>query len=173
MDDDAAGDALVEQISASVGEEKSMLWLTDKKGRRVGIPTAKLSYVEIGALMGLTDNAVRAHLAALERDRLVVQSGLRRGAGKPSYTYALTPEAESFFPKAYGALLRRSHHAVRRAVARPELDHRPAHVGLGGGGADEEARADLVADTGPQPRVLPVDHPGVQEVRVARRHPHS
>ena len=49
MDDDAAGDALMEQISASVGEEGSMLWLTDKKGRRVGIPTAKLSYVEIGA----------------------------------------------------------------------------------------------------------------------------
>jgi len=47
--DDAAGDALVTQISASVGEEGSMLWLTDKKGRRVGIPTAKLSYVEIGA----------------------------------------------------------------------------------------------------------------------------
>jgi hypothetical protein len=49
MADDDAGDALVEQISASVGEEGSMLWLTDKKGRRVGIPTAKLSYVEIGA----------------------------------------------------------------------------------------------------------------------------
>jgi len=47
--DDASGDALVEQISASVGEEGSMLWLTDKKGRRVGIPVAKLSYVEIGA----------------------------------------------------------------------------------------------------------------------------
>ena len=47
MDDDAAGDALVEQISASVGEEGSMLWLTDKKGRRVGIPTTKLAYVEI------------------------------------------------------------------------------------------------------------------------------
>ena len=47
--DDDSGDALVEQISASVGEEGSMLWLADKKGRRVGIPTAKLSYVEIGA----------------------------------------------------------------------------------------------------------------------------
>ena len=49
MADDVSGDELVEQISASVGEEGSMLWLTDKKGRRVGIPTAKLSYVEIGA----------------------------------------------------------------------------------------------------------------------------
>jgi hypothetical protein len=47
--DDSSGDALVEQISASVGEEGSMLWLTDRKGRRVGVPTAKLSYVEIGA----------------------------------------------------------------------------------------------------------------------------
>ena len=49
MADDDAGDALVEQISASVGEEGSMLWLTDRKGRRVGVPTAKLAYVEIGA----------------------------------------------------------------------------------------------------------------------------
>ena len=47
--DDTTGDALVEQINSSLGEEGSMLWLTDRKGRRVGIPTAKLAYVEIGA----------------------------------------------------------------------------------------------------------------------------
>ena len=50
--DDVSGDELVAQISASVGEEGAMLWLTDKKGRRVGIPTAKLAYVEIGAPRG-------------------------------------------------------------------------------------------------------------------------
>ncbi|MDQ3896857.1 MAG: DUF3107 domain-containing protein [Actinomycetota bacterium] len=49
LDDDVAGDALVEQITASVGDETAMLWLTDRKGRRVGVPTAKLAYVEIGA----------------------------------------------------------------------------------------------------------------------------
>ena len=49
MADDVSGDQLVEQISASVGEEGTMLWLTDKKGRRVGVPTTKLAYVEIGA----------------------------------------------------------------------------------------------------------------------------
>ena len=49
LDDELAGDPLVEQIPASVGDENAMLWLTDKKGRRVGIPTAKLAYVEIGA----------------------------------------------------------------------------------------------------------------------------
>ena len=60
---------------------------------------------ELARALGLTDNAVRSHLAALERDGLVVQSGLRRGVGKPAYAYALTPDAERFFPKAYGALL--------------------------------------------------------------------
>ncbi len=49
LDDDQAGDALVAQITSSVGDENAMLWLTDRKGRRVGIPTAKLAYVEIGA----------------------------------------------------------------------------------------------------------------------------
>jgi len=34
-----------------------------------------------------------------------VQSGLRRGVGKPAYAYELTPAAERLFPKAYGALL--------------------------------------------------------------------
>jgi predicted ArsR family transcriptional regulator len=60
---------------------------------------------ELASALQLTDNAVRAHLAALERDDLVAQTGLRRGIGKPAYTYALTPAAESFFPKAYGLVL--------------------------------------------------------------------
>lgn len=60
---------------------------------------------ELAQALGLTDNAVRAHLATLERDGLVRQAGLRRGAGKPSYTYALRPEAERLFPKPYGAVL--------------------------------------------------------------------
>jgi predicted ArsR family transcriptional regulator len=53
----------------------------------------------------LTDNAVRAHLASLERDRLVIQSGMRPGIRKPHITYALGPEAEHLFPKAYGRLV--------------------------------------------------------------------
>ena len=49
LEDELAGDTLVEQITSSVGDEHAMLWLTDKKGRRVGVPTSKLAYVEIGA----------------------------------------------------------------------------------------------------------------------------
>jgi predicted ArsR family transcriptional regulator len=60
---------------------------------------------ELARELGLTDNGVRAHLAALERDNLVAQSGERRGVGKPAFTYTLTSDAERLFPKAYGALL--------------------------------------------------------------------
>jgi predicted ArsR family transcriptional regulator len=53
---------------------------------------------ELATAVGLTDNAVRAHLATLERDGLVRASGLRRsGPGKPPQAYAVTPEAERLF----------------------------------------------------------------------------
>jgi predicted ArsR family transcriptional regulator len=68
---------------------------------RRGVATVE----ELARELGLTDNAVRSHLAALERDGLVTQTGVRRGTGKPAYTYALTPDAERLFPKAYGTLL--------------------------------------------------------------------
>lgn len=60
---------------------------------------------ELAAALGLTDNAVRAHLLSLERDGLIRQSGTQPGFRKPHVTYALTADAEQIFPKAYGVLL--------------------------------------------------------------------
>jgi predicted ArsR family transcriptional regulator len=60
---------------------------------------------ELAEELRLTDNAVRAHLGSLERDRLVTQSGMKPGIRKPHTTYALGPEAEQLFPKAYGRLV--------------------------------------------------------------------
>ena len=60
---------------------------------------------ELAEKLNLTDNAVRAHLATLERDGVVRQTGLRRGPRKPHFTYALTDDADKLFPKAYDALL--------------------------------------------------------------------
>ena len=59
---------------------------------------------DLARALDLTDNGVRAHLAVLERDGIVVQRGsLRRtsGGGKPAYVYELTQEGEDLFPKAY------------------------------------------------------------------------
>jgi predicted ArsR family transcriptional regulator len=61
---------------------------------------------ELAGALGLTDNAVRTHLTALERDGLVHASGTRPGTRKPNITYDLTPEAGQLFPKMYGPILR-------------------------------------------------------------------
>ena len=60
---------------------------------------------ELAEQLELTDNAVRTHLASLERDGLIERAGQRRGGGKPSVTYAITPDAEQLFPKAYSLAL--------------------------------------------------------------------
>ncbi|HEU5441361.1 MAG TPA: ArsR family transcriptional regulator [Ktedonobacterales bacterium] len=62
---------------------------------------------ELASALRLTDNAVRVHLAALERDGLARQCGVRRGggSGKPAFEYALTEAAERLFPRPYGEVL--------------------------------------------------------------------
>jgi predicted ArsR family transcriptional regulator len=68
---------------------------------------ARRTVDELASALGLTDNAVRGHLAALERDGLIRPNGSRPSGGKPATVYELTPEAESFFPRAYGLVLTR------------------------------------------------------------------
>ncbi|HEX5726240.1 MAG TPA: ArsR family transcriptional regulator [Longimicrobiaceae bacterium] len=99
--------------------------------------------------LGLTDNAVRAHLAGLERDGLAAMSGVRRGGGKPAHLYALTPEAEGLFPKAYGLVLAALLDVLRARLPGEDLDALVREAGrrLGaahppaGGGARERAEA--------------------------------
>ena len=54
---------------------------------------------ELAQALGLTANAIRAHLSTLERDGLVRQEGVRRGpgAGKPATLYEIHPAAEPLF----------------------------------------------------------------------------
>ena len=47
--DDADPDRVAKDVEASVGKGGGMLWLTDRKGRRVGVPVDKVAYVEIGS----------------------------------------------------------------------------------------------------------------------------
>jgi len=61
---------------------------------------------ELGERLELSANAVRSHLAALERDRLVVWHQREpQGVGKPAHAYKLTPDANTLTPKAYDAML--------------------------------------------------------------------
>ena len=45
--EDTDRDALVSSIEEAVSADGRVLWLTDRKGRRVGVPSNKVAYVEI------------------------------------------------------------------------------------------------------------------------------
>ncbi|MEI6740879.1 MAG: helix-turn-helix domain-containing protein [Gemmatimonadaceae bacterium] len=70
---------------------------------------------ELGELFGLTANALRRHLKALEEDGLVRFAREIRGVGAPVYAYALTPEAERLFPREYVSVLATALDALREA----------------------------------------------------------
>src|SRR5688572_28391226 len=57
--------------------------------------------------LGVTDNAVRFHLAALVQDGTVERHGERKGtgAGKPAGVYGLSRKAEAAFSLAYAPVL--------------------------------------------------------------------
>jgi len=76
---------------------------------------------ELAEELEMTDNAVRAHLATLERDDLVRQCGVQRGHRKPHFAYELTPEAERLFPKSYDALLNALLGVLKERLAPDEL----------------------------------------------------
>lgn len=45
---DDEGTAVVERITEALGKDDGVFWLTDRKGRRVGVVTSKLAWVEVG-----------------------------------------------------------------------------------------------------------------------------
>ncbi len=84
---------------------------------------------DLARALNLTDNAVRSHLATLERDGLVRQQGVRRGIGKPAYGYELTPDAERLFPKPYAPVLRHLLDVLAERLAPAELEEMLRTVG--------------------------------------------
>lgn len=65
------------------------------------------SVEELAASLGLTDNAVRAQLATLERDDVVRPLGVRRDGtvGKPATIYGVAPDTSALFSSAYAPVL--------------------------------------------------------------------
>ena len=49
MADDTDVAALRSEVDAAVAGGGSVLWLTDIRGRQVGVPAGKIAYVDIGA----------------------------------------------------------------------------------------------------------------------------
>ena len=49
LPDDADRDAIMKDVEATLGGSDGILWLTDRRGRTVGVPAAKIAYIEIGS----------------------------------------------------------------------------------------------------------------------------
>jgi predicted ArsR family transcriptional regulator len=84
---------------------------------------------ELSAALGLTHNAIRVHLATLERDGLARDAGKRPGTRKPEGLFALTDDAEQYFPKAYDVILNRLLHALGETLSPDELERVLREVG--------------------------------------------
>ena len=123
---------------------------------------------DLAQRLGLTHNAVRVHLLALQHDGLVRESGLQATASRPAALYEVVPRAEAGFSRAYapfaaelvrelGARLPQAEleelmHAVGKRVAahqprpRGDLGRRVeaaiSFIGASGGSAEAEETAD-------------------------------
>ena len=51
LPEDAERDAIIAEVEKALANE-TVLWLTDRRGRRVGVPSSRVAYVEVGAPAG-------------------------------------------------------------------------------------------------------------------------
>ena len=81
--------------------------LDSSRGRIVALlQRDELTVDDIASRLGLTANAVRAQITAMERDGIIRRVGQRRGSTKPSQVFALTSEVELLLSRAYVPVLR-------------------------------------------------------------------
>lgn len=77
---------------------------------------------DLRCALEITDNAVRAHLSALERDGIVHQASTRPSGRRPAIVYELTDLAERGFSKAYMPVLTRLVDALSERMATEDLE---------------------------------------------------
>jgi predicted ArsR family transcriptional regulator len=84
---------------------------------------AGLTVDDLAARLGLTDNAVRFHLDALEREGVVRKERVRRTGvvGQPASVYSLTPATEESFSRAYAPVLIATLAELRDHMSRAQL----------------------------------------------------
>jgi predicted ArsR family transcriptional regulator len=119
--------------------------LDSTRGRIVSLlQRSSLTVDDMASQLGLTSNAIRAHLTAMERDGLVRRVGTRRGTTRPSLVFTLSPEVEQLLSRAYVPLLQqlvrvfarelpeKQMEALLRRAGRELADDRSAGRKLGG-----------------------------------------
>lgn len=81
--------------------------------------------------LGITDNAVRFHLDALEQAGSVEKSGIRRlGVGQPAVVYSLSASGEEAFSRAYAPVLIATLAELRERMTPAELMRLLKRIGM-------------------------------------------
>jgi predicted ArsR family transcriptional regulator len=118
--------------------------LTGTRGRIIDLlRRSDLTANEIAARLGLTHNAVRGHLAALQREGLVREGGSRRSGTRPAVVYTLAPDADAVFSSAYIPFVVHLVRVLQEKLRQPELDDVMHKVGRGLAADWPRARGDL------------------------------
>lgn len=95
----------------------------DTRGRIVNLlRQSGLTANEIATRLGLTHNAIRGHLAVLQREGLIRGAGWQRGASRPAVIYEVVPEAEAVFSRAYIPFVAQLLRVLRDRVNQDELN---------------------------------------------------
>lgn len=103
--------------------QRNLRFFASTRGKIVTLlRRASRTVEELAKTLDLTDNAVRAQLATLERDGLVQQHGRRRSSSKPASVYDLTPAAEELFSKAYSPVLRQLLEELNERMSAEEVE---------------------------------------------------
>lgn len=92
-----------------------------------------LTVDDLGAKLGVTRNAIRQHLAALDGDGLVTTGASKATRGRPTQLYVLTQKGKELFPRQYSWLAQLMLESVKQEAGggglRKRLDAMGAKVG--------------------------------------------
>src|SRR5687768_12418156 len=113
-------------VERLVGETQAKMLQLLRRSRR--------TINDLSESLGLTDNAVRTHVAALSRDGIIEPVGTQRDTGgKPARLYALIEAGEELFPKAYAMVLAGLVEEIARRDGRERADELLRAVGARAG----------------------------------------
>jgi predicted ArsR family transcriptional regulator len=119
--------------------------LTGTRGKIIDLlRRSDLTANEVAARLDLTHNAVRSHLTALQREGLIREGGSRRSSTRPAVVYALVPEAEAIFSRAYIPFVAHLVRVLQERLDQKELDAVMRTVGRGLASDWPRAHGDLL-----------------------------
>jgi predicted ArsR family transcriptional regulator len=106
--------------------------LDTSRGRIVTLLQRGASTVdEIASALGLTRNAVRAQITAMERDGVVERVGRRPGTTRPFHIFQLTAQVEQLLSQAYIPLLMQLVQVFANALPANQVDALMREAGRG------------------------------------------